>query len=107
MPFLAKAQPDTDVQEKVQPELFMTPSPMMHTGQDLDVMSVAATYSLFKTIPDVTLGAEENLPTDPSQHSGSKAVSEKSGRSSSVLDGMLKAMLAHINLDPPSNNSGF
>ncbi len=44
----------------------------MHTGQDLDVMSVAATDSLFETIPDVNLGAEENLPADPSQHSGSE-----------------------------------
>ncbi len=37
----------------------------MHTEQDLDVMSVAATDSLFETIPDVNLGAEENLPADP------------------------------------------
>ncbi len=81
----------------------MTSSPTMHTGQDLDVMSVAATDSLFETIPDVTLGAEENLPADPSQHSGSETMSEKSGGSSSVasLEGTLKAMLARINLDPP------
>ncbi len=82
----------------------MTSSTMMHTGKDLDVMSVAATDSLFETIPDVTSGAEENLPADPSQHSGSETMSEKSGGSSSVvasLEGTLKVMLARINLDPP------
>ncbi|KAK9981114.1 hypothetical protein ABG768_000680 [Culter alburnus] len=60
LPLLSK----TGVREKVQPELCMTSSPMMHTGQDLDVMSVAATDSLFETIPDVTSGAEENLPEE-------------------------------------------
>ncbi len=76
----------------------------MHKGQNLDVMSVAATDSLFETIADVTSGAEENLPADPSQRSGSETMSEKSGGSSSVvasLEGTLKAMLARINLDPP------
>ncbi|ROL46885.1 RNA-binding motif, single-stranded-interacting protein 2 [Anabarilius grahami] len=76
----------------------------MHTGQDLDVMSVAATDSLFETIPDVTSGAEENRPEGPSQHSGSETVSVQSGGSSSVvasLEGTFKAMLARINLDPP------
>ncbi len=67
LPLLAKA----DVREKVQPELCMTSSPTMHTGHDLDVMSVAATDSLFQTITDVNLGAEENLPADLSKHSGS------------------------------------
>ncbi len=104
LPLLAKAQPKTDIREKVQPELCMKSSPTMHKGQNLDVMSVAATDSLFETIADVTSGAEENLPADPSQHSGSETMSEKSGGSSSVvasLEGTLKAMLARINLDPP------
>ncbi len=104
LPLLAKVQPKTDIREKVQPELCMKSSPMMHKGQNLDVMSVAATDSLFETIADVTSGAEENLPADPSQHSGSETMSEKSGGSSSVvasLEGTLKAMLARINLDPP------
>lgn len=76
---------------------------MMHTGQELEMMSVAASDSLFEATPLMS-GAEENLPGDQLRHSGGETVSEKSGGSSPVvalLEGTLKAMLARINLDPP------
>lgn len=102
LPFLAKVHYNMEVQEKAQIESCITPLPPMHTGQEFDVMSVAASDSLFEATPVMT-GAEEKFPADKSLHSGSEMVSKKLGGSSSVvasLEGTLKTMLAHINLDP-------
>lgn len=102
LPLLAKAQP-AEALETVRPESCVTASPSAVTGHEFDVVSVAASDSLFDASPAIAI-AEGNVHVDQSHNSGSETASVKSGHSSSVvasLEGTLKAMLARINLDPP------